>query len=129
MATTRTISSGSTSGGLGTALAQFSVAFTKDGNRISEDLPPLYFDGSPCIDRLVDLTSGNNTITCHAATRAVCVLPPTGSSVTLKYKASGDTSFAENAYGWHFLTAAAALGTTLVINASGDLTGVRILEL
>lgn len=129
MAATRTISSGSISGGLGQALAQLTLTFIRDGNKEDVEFPPLFFDASTLNNRLVDLSSGDNTITLNSATRMIAVLPPTGSSVTIKYGASGDTSIAENIAGWHVMTFAAAAGSTLHMTASGALTGVRIIEL
>lgn len=128
MATTRTISSGGTSANLGTSTLSTNITFIQQGNSLPIDLPPLFFDASPCAAYLFSVTTGNNTLTLNPSTRCLIIVPPTGNTVALKYDTSGDTSWVQNNYGWAVMTFQSAQAN-ININAGADLADLQVYEL
>lgn len=82
---------------------------------------------SPGVSDLIDLASGNNTITPPSGAGSVTILPPAGNTdlITLK-GVNGDTGIPLH------LTDPTSLGldstlTTFVLNAADAITGVRLI--
>ena len=85
---------------------------------------------SPGQAQVLDLSSGNNTITVpsggSSAASGVIVIPPSGNAVVLTLKGvAGDTGFAMGLTDPAVLTLGSGV-TSFVINAASAVTGVRL---
>lgn len=128
MATTRTISSGGASANLGTSTLSTNITFIQQGNSLPIDLPPLFFDASPCASYLFSVTTGDNPLPLNPSTRCVIIVPPTGNTKALKYDTAGDTAWVQNNYGWAVMTFQSAQAT-ININAGADIADLQVYEL
>lgn len=124
---TRSIGATSWAGAPGSSTLQFQATMTAGtGQVVSPD--KYYLQYSPSIQRIVDLSSGANTISFNANARAFYIELPSGNTTGVTVKGvTADTGWAMHPNGALFATIPSST-PSICLTAAGDITGVKIWE-
>lgn len=123
---------GTGSGGVGTSTVDLAVTFniSTPGDALEFQL---YNANSPCAPQLLNLTSGNNTISttvCPALATAggVWLIPPLGNGQALTIKGiNADTGLPISTTAPTFIALPVSPPSSFVINAAGAVTAFQLL--
>ena len=108
-------------------IASRSVTLQSTGDiEYTQEFDSAQNSASPAFSELIDLSSGNNTITVPSGTTGVTIIPPSANVIALILKGvNGDTGIAIA------LASPTSIGllsvSSFVLNAASALTGLRII--